>query len=46
MRGLNESGGRNRLRFQKLKTRVAQSRKRVDVLHKVSMLELGRYREQ
>lgn len=38
MRGLNDSGGRNRLRFQKLKSRVVHSRKRVDVLHKVSVL--------
>jgi hypothetical protein len=35
MRGLNETGGRNRLRFQKLKSRVKHERSRVDVVHKV-----------
>lgn len=35
VRALNESGGRNRLKFQKLKSRVKHARKRVDVVHKV-----------
>jgi len=35
MRGLNETDGRNRLRFQKLKSRVKHERRRVDVVHKV-----------
>ncbi|EWM30183.1 hypothetical protein Naga_100090g19 [Nannochloropsis gaditana] len=34
MRGLNETGGRNRFRFQKLKTRIKQGQRRVDVVHK------------
>ena len=35
MRGLNDSGGKNRLKFQKLKSRVKHARRRVDVVHKV-----------
>ena len=35
VRALNEAGGRNRLKFQKLNSRVKHARKRVDVVHKV-----------
>lgn len=43
MRGLNETGGRNRLKFQKLKSRVKQARARVDVVHKVRMCDVMAY---
>ncbi|GAB5030268.1 u3 small nucleolar rna-associated [Nannochloropsis oceanica] len=38
MRGLNDAGGRNRLRFQKLKSRVKHERRRIDVVHKTKSL--------
>lgn len=40
VRGLNETGGRNRLKFQKLKSRVKHARARVDVVHKVRMYDV------
>jgi hypothetical protein len=42
VRGLNETGGRNRLKFQKLKSRVKHARARVDVVHKVCVCVAGR----